>query len=262
MFLVRFCLTFLVVVVSGTVMAEFQSRPRQDKNSMVAHEQLVAKAGQGRIDLYFVGDSITRRWGCSDKAYADLYANWRSHFYGWNAGNFGWGGDTTHNVLWRMQNGELDAVHPKVIVLQVGTNDIGAVVYDVKERQDKVEEIVSGIEAILATCQEKSPEAVIVLTGIFPRADNATAIPLIASVNERLAILADQSRVRFININHQLADSEGRPLDGMTVDGLHLSVKAYDLWATALEPHLTELLGPRGEQDLAPPSTGDPSASK
>lgn len=102
----------------------------------------------------------------------------------------------------------------------------------------------------------------IVLTGVFARGDNASAAPLIVSVNERLASLAAERGVRFVNINRQLADAEGVPHEGMTVDGLHLSVKGYDLWAEALKPHLTELLGPPAKQDVAPPPTGDPSAKK
>src|SRR5204863_4001002 len=67
--------------------------PRTDANSQLAHQQLVEKARRGGIDLYFVGDSIVRRWGCSDSQYADLLANWKANFFGWNAANFGWGGD-------------------------------------------------------------------------------------------------------------------------------------------------------------------------
>jgi hypothetical protein len=63
--------------------------PRTDANSLLAHQQMVAKAKQGRIDVYFVGDSITRRWGASDPQYAELLANWRSNFFGWNAADFG-----------------------------------------------------------------------------------------------------------------------------------------------------------------------------
>src|SRR5690242_17478330 len=48
--------------------------PRGDQNSMLAHTQLVEKAKQGRIDVYFIGDSIARRWGATD--YPELLANW------------------------------------------------------------------------------------------------------------------------------------------------------------------------------------------
>src|SRR5947208_572426 len=51
--------------------------PRGDANSRLAHEQLVAKAKAGGIDLYFVGDSIIRRWGCTDAVWAQNFANWK-----------------------------------------------------------------------------------------------------------------------------------------------------------------------------------------
>ena len=95
--------------------------PRTDQNSTLAHAQLVDKAKQGRIDLYFLGDSIVRRWGALD--YPELLENWKQSFYGWNAADFGWGADRTENILWRLENGELDGVNPKVIVLLAGTNN-------------------------------------------------------------------------------------------------------------------------------------------
>jgi hypothetical protein len=80
---------------------------RSDDDSKLAHSQLVAKAKAGGIDLYFLGDSITRRWGCSDLQWAHLLANWRGHFHGYNAGNFGWGADRIEHIHWRILNGEL-----------------------------------------------------------------------------------------------------------------------------------------------------------
>src|SRR5262245_48140896 len=99
--------------------------PRTDQNSMTAHQQLLQKARTGRIDIYFEGDSITRRWGTSDEQYKHFLANWQQNFFGWNAADFGWGGDKTQNILWRLENGELDNVNPKVIVLMAGTNNVG-----------------------------------------------------------------------------------------------------------------------------------------
>ena len=62
--------------------------PRTDRNSQIAHEQLLEKARKGGIDVYFLGDSITRRWGATD--YPEFLANWNTNFFGWNAANFGW----------------------------------------------------------------------------------------------------------------------------------------------------------------------------
>ena len=81
------------------------------------------KRKQGRIDVYFEGDSITRRWGATD--YPQLLENWKKNFFGWNAADFGWGADRVENILWRLENGELDGVNPKVIVLLAGTNNVG-----------------------------------------------------------------------------------------------------------------------------------------
>src|SRR5262249_18316273 len=75
--------------------------PRTDQNSMTAHAELLEKKSKGRIDIYFVGDSIARRWGALD--YPELLANWRGNFYGWNAADFGWGADRIQNMLWRLE---------------------------------------------------------------------------------------------------------------------------------------------------------------
>jgi lysophospholipase L1-like esterase len=230
---------------------------RTDPNSKLAHQQLLAKAKAGGIDLYFLGDSITRRWGCTDAIWAANYANWKQNFYGWNAGNFGWGGDLIQNMLWRIQNGELDGINPKVIVILAGTNNIGNKPGDDK----KVADIVAGFDALLKSCREKAPQAKIIITAIFPRNDNPAVLPEIQRVNEQLATRADGKDIFYISINDKLADADGKLFDGMTIDKLHLTPRAYQIWADALRPLLTEMLGPPAQTDHAPPPTGDPSAA-
>ena len=68
-----------------------QPQARTDANSATAHQQLLEKAKQGGIDVYFIGDSIVRCWGASDAQYKDLLANWKENFFGWNAADFAWG---------------------------------------------------------------------------------------------------------------------------------------------------------------------------
>jgi (4-O-methyl)-D-glucuronate---lignin esterase len=236
-----------------------QPTPRADGISQLAHRQLLEKAKQGQIDVYFVGDSITRRWGASDPQYKNLLANWNENFFGWNAADFGWGADAIQNILWRLQNGELDGVNPKIVVILAGTNNIGT-----QPRDDaEVADVTRGLKAILDVCRDKAPAATIVLTGIFPRNDNVAVMPAINKINESLAQFADGKKVRYLNVNDRLADKEGKLFDGMmnAQDKLHPTAKGYQVWADGLKPIFTEILGPPAEVDHAPPATGVPTAT-
>src|ERR1035437_7267597 len=225
---------------------------RTDPNSLVAHAQLLAKAAQGGIDVYFEGDSIARRWGATD--YPELLANWKRNFYGWNAGDFGWGADRTQNILWRLENGELDAVNPKVVVLLAGTNNVGDPSFP-GDADAKAEDVTRGLEAIVRMIREKAPATTIVVMGIFPRNDNMALMPVIERINGDLARSADGRTVRYLNINGKFAGDDGKLFEGMmnAQDKLHPTVKGYQVWADALKPVLTELLGPPSVSDHAPP---------
>ncbi|MFL5340572.1 MAG: CotH kinase family protein [Gemmataceae bacterium] len=231
---------------------------RTDPNSRTAHVQLLEKARKGQIDVYFVGDSITRRWGATD--YPEFLDNWKENLHGRNAANFGWGGDTIQNILWRLHNGELDRVNPKVIVVMAGTNNIGNSV-PAGGDEARVADVARGIKAVLDVCRQKAPKAVVVLMAITPRYDHLAVMATVNKVNERIERFADGKEVRFLNINDKLADRDGKFLKGMSPDRLHLSAKGYQVWADALNPLLNELIGPPAKIDLAPPPTGDPSAA-
>ena len=228
--------------------------PRTDRNSQIAHEQLLEKARKGGIDVYFLGDSITRRWGATD--YPEFLANWNTNFFGWNAANFGWGADRIENILWRVENGELDGVNPKTIVVLAGINNVGTVPGD----DARVEDITRGLKALLNVCQQKAPGAVIVLTALFPRNDNMAVMPMINRINENLANMADGKKIRYLNLNDKLADKDGKLFEGISKDKLHPTLKGYQIWADGLKPIFTEILGPPAKTDHAPPPTGDPTA--
>jgi lysophospholipase L1-like esterase len=232
---------------------------RTDPNSLVAHSQLLAKARQGGIDVYFEGDSITRRWDALD--YPNLLANWKQNFFGWNAADFGWGADKTQNILWRLDNGELEGVNPKVVVLLAGTNNVGdlSTLLDAHTRAD---DITRGIQAIVHVIQTKAPMATIIVMGIFPRNDNMAFMPIVDRIDSNLSSIADGQKIRYLNINSKLADRDGRLFDGMmnARDKLHPTVKGYQVWADALKPVLAELLGSPSVVDHSPAPTSDPAA--
>jgi lysophospholipase L1-like esterase len=262
----RSVLILLQGVLSTTaIAADGASRPepRADANSMTAHEQLLAKKSRGRIDVYFIGDSITRRWGASDPQYSALYANWKQNFHGWNAADFGWGGDRIQNMLWRrrLDQGELTDVHPKVIVIMAGTNNLAG--RPIAGREVEVAaDIAQGIGTLVERARSLAPRANIVLMGITLRNDNMAYVPVIRQVNAQIARLADGQSVRFLDLNDKLADATGKLYPGMTdPDLLHLAVPGYQVWADALKPVLASLLGPPAATDSAPPPTGDPSGN-
>jgi len=237
-----------------------QPAPRTDKNSQLAHEQLLSKARQGHIDVYFEGDSITRRWGATD--YPQLLENWNKNFHGWNAADFGWGADRIENILWRLENGELDDIKPKVIVLLAGTNNVGGRIPPAGA-DSVVDNVTKGLQAVLRVLQSKAPDATIIVTAIFPRNDNMAVMPVIDSINANLARMADGKKIRYLNVNGQLAGPDGVLREGMmNADKLHPAIPGYQVWADGLRPLLTELLGPPSQEDHAPPPTGDPSARK
>lgn len=247
--------SMLPTLASCNTAPQHQAYAPWNETGRIAHQELLQKAHSGQIDLYFLGDSITRRWGALD--YPDFLAHWNKTFYGWNAANFGWGGDSTHQMLWRLQNGEFDGLHPKVIVLLAGTNNIGD-----KPKPEAAKDVAEGIGALLATLKAKAPEAKIILMALFPRNDNEESNRQVSEANRLIAKYADGETVQFLNINDLLADSKGKLYEGMTVDKLHLTTKGYTAWASRLTPMLEKLLGPRSAEDHAPAPTGDPSARR
>jgi len=88
--------------------------------------------------------------GTSDAQYRQNLANWNTNFFGWNAADFGWGADSIQNIIWRLENGELDGVNPKIIVVLAGINNISRALND-----EQVADVERGIKKILDDCRKK-----------------------------------------------------------------------------------------------------------
>ncbi len=214
-----------------------QASPKLGKDGMIdkgfagKHESFLKRGKEGAIGVLFLGDSITAGWGNAKEV-------WESHYGTHQPANFGIGGDRTQHVLWRIDNGELDGIAPKVVVLMIGTNNIG----------DTPENITKGDLKIVAEIHAKLPAARLLLLGIFPRgADPKQAGTLavrgkIKAVNAELAKLDDGAKTRYLDIGAKFLDADGVLAKDIMSDALHPSAKGYQIWAEAMQPLLDEML--------------------
>ena len=189
------------------------------------HAEKVAQAKTGKAQLVMIGDSITHNWE-RQKNYAELFSPY-------NTLNLGFGGDRTENVLWRIQNGEIDNISPKLVTMMIGTNNI--------PKEDSPADIAAGIKAIVAELRQRLPDARIVIFSIFPRNHHRVEgdFEVAQDVNKLLPAIADDKHVFHVSINEQFLDDRGQPnptLYGR--DLLHLSNEGYAVWWNALQPIL------------------------
>lgn len=200
-------------------------------NAVSRHICFLEVAGRGSIQLLFVGDSITDFFGREDRG----RAVWNANYAPLHAANFGIAGDTTQGALWRMRNGELEGFKARLIVLMLGTNNIG---------RNSNEDIVAGNAAILAEFRKRQPDAKILLLGIFPRGDDP-ANPdraTVREINQGLAKLADGKSVFYLDIGPHFLNADGTMIEGAMVDGLHPGPKGYEIWAAAMAPMVRKLM--------------------
>ena len=200
-------------------------------NFIKAHESFVATARQGKAKLLFLGDSITAGWGGQKTI-------WEKAFGAYTPANFGIGGDRTQHVLWRIQNGELEGIKPKVAVLMIGTNNSGT---------DPADGIAKGVTKIVETIRAKTPATKVLLLAVFPRGDKpdgklGAAHEKLKQVNAIIARLDDGKHIFFLDIGSKFFQSGDLLTKEIMPDFLHLSAEGYQIWADAITPKLAELM--------------------
>lgn len=201
----------------------------RDGGWMKRHEQINERTKQGDIDLVFLGDSITQGWNDN--------AIWKKHFEPLKAANMGIGGDRTQHVLWRLQNGNIDGLHPKLVVLMIGTNNSNGT-------DNTGEEIGEGIKTIVAELQKRLPDTKVLILGIFPRGEKPNPQREKNALASRLASeAADGEKVFYLDIGEKFLTPDGTLTKDIMPDFLHLSPAGYRIWAEAIDPKVHELMG-------------------
>ncbi len=200
------------------------------------HAAFLARAKAGPMGVLFLGDSITEGWKKEPHI-------WDAYFGQYQPANFGIGGDQTQHVLWRLENGELEGINPKAVVLLIGTNNSG---------RHSGEQIAAAVQKIVETIRTKLPQSKVLLLAIFPRGPRngpdkkpepwEKRLATIAAANARLATFDDGRMVRFLDINRVFLSHDGTIPASIMPDQLHLSPAGYQLWADAIAQPLSEMM--------------------
>jgi lysophospholipase L1-like esterase len=205
------------------------------------HESFLERGKAGPIGVLFLGDSITQGWTKAPHV-------WEHYFGKWQPANFGIGGDQTQHVIWRITNGELDGISPKVVVLMLGTNNTGA---------HTAAEIAAADKKIVQMIRAKLPQTKVLVLAVFPRgprkekdgsisptvaAEAAKRQAVIQELNAELAKLNDGQSVRYLDINAVFLGQDGKIPFAIMPDQLHPNAAGYQLWAEAMLPTLTAMM--------------------
>lgn len=199
------------------------------------HTRIVDKVKEGGHKVAFLGDSITEGWGGAGKG------AWEKTWAPMHAVNLGIGGDRTQHVLWRLNNGLLEAMGDskndiKLVVLMIGTNNSNGT-------DNTGEEIGDGIKKITSTLREKLPKAKVLVLGIFPRGDKPNAQrEKNAKASETAGKAADGANVRYLDIGAKFLEKDGTLTKEIMPDYLHLSEKGYQIWSENVEPVVREMM--------------------
>ena len=203
--------------------------PKVDWLVRVQNNIARAKSEAGSIRLVFDGDSITDGWqGGGHAVWAERYAKF-------GAFDFGISGDRTEHLLWRLAQGQANGLHPKLVAIMIGTNNLGGCT---------AEQIAEGVKAVVAGYKKRCPEAVILLQAIFPRSEQPTDPnrAKIKAINASISKLGDDKKVVYVDFGDKFLNPDGTMSREIMPDFLHPSAKGYQIWADAIQPVIDKYL--------------------
>ena len=202
------------------------------------HQGDLDRANAGPVDVLFLGDSITECW---DTRGLEV---WNRVYEPMRGANFGVGGDTTQNQLWRItEGGALNGIAPKVVVLMIGTNNLGLL-------KDKPAAVAKGVAAIVDVVHARFPKAEILLLAIFPRGrtpDDEFRQEVVAT-NALIKPLGKREQVTWLELWDVFLAKDGTMSKEVMGDYLHPTPLGYQIWAKEMGPTLDRLLKKTGRK--------------
>nr|XP_027194416.1 platelet-activating factor acetylhydrolase IB subunit beta homolog [Dermatophagoides pteronyssinus] len=206
-------------------------KSEQHKGTESKHQHLLNQTheyGQ-QIHGIFLGDSITEGWLNNGKNV------WKQYYSNRHVFNYGIGGDRTEHVLWRIENGELDGLNPKLIVFEIGYWNI--------VMGDSSVDIAEAIRIILEKLLKKFPNTKILLISVLPWDHKEDHMQKIDEINSIIKNNSDDSKIFYLDLAKYFRNESGQLIDEYYNEKtMILSKKGYQIWHKIMKPMFEKLL--------------------
>ncbi len=198
------------------------------------HERQLAQPGRADAELVFLGDSITEAW-VETRNLRDCLARHQPL-------NLGVGGDQTQHVLWRIEQGTLQGLSPRLVVLLIGVNNL--------LNGYTPEETVRGITSVVQSVRRNLPEARVLLLNVLPAGEHRTdeLRRAVVRTNQLLGALSEPAHLEMLDIGAVLLKDDGSIGTETMEDFLHPTQGAYRSMTDALAPTIERLLDARTQR--------------
>ncbi len=237
-----------LVLLASAAPVSIATMPVSRMDTPVWRQRFEAKQAEikrERVDLLWLGDSITQDWEKDGpQPWRSFVPVWKRFYGDRHAIDLGFNGDSTCHLLWRLEHGELDGVHPRAAILLIGANNFGHIHTDADQTYD-------GIMTVIDLLHRRLPAMQILLIGVLPSIRSPWVTTNTKRLNQRLAGLpALGPWLHFIDVGavferHGQVDAT-RFLDPLLTPPdppLHPTADAQAAMAATIEPLVATMMG-------------------
>lgn len=200
--------------------------PKSEIPFTAAHSDIAVDAWENclvqmhsKADVVFFGDSITRR-GDFASAFPDKIVC-----------NLGLGSDTIVGMIDRVSM--VTAVSPKALFVMGGINSL---------RDSTLYQSVNEFENLLAKIKSECCADVFIMSVLPISSEKASSIgcsvSTIQSFNSEIESLTMKCGFTYIDLFHNLADTDGYLIPEFTTDGVHLTENGYAVFVDAVSSYI------------------------
>ena len=236
-----------IILLSGCASRDNNSAPEITKNPaamavkgegewwMERHQTILSRLSKDP-ELILIGNSIFHSLDNENRQEV-----WEKYLDQYRTVNMGISGDRTENVIWRLQNGSLENINPKVAVILIGTNNTDGNHY---LNISTPEELAGGIWKIWEIVEEKLPETKILIMGILPygyKPNHRNNIN--KATNSHISKFPEKNpNIHYTDICQVYLDNEGNVRDELMPDYLHPDSAGHLLMFETLQEDIAKLM--------------------